>query len=327
MPAGTMVHASGRCQRPGEESPHHDQTSWRPSPPSRNDEGSRSNPPEIYGGLRSSWDYGPLGVELRRNIRTAWWRSMVQLRDEVVGLEAALLMSPKVWEASGHVAGFSDPLIECTNCHQRFREDHLEANPDGVITCPNCGGAEFTEPKQFNLMFQTHHGPGRRRSERRLPAARDRAGPVRGLLDRAAGEPQEAAVRDRADAASRSATRSRRATSSSARASSSRWRWSSSSSPAPTTSGSSTGAKQRMAWLLDLGALEGAVAVPSARPRRVGPLRARRHRRRVRVPVRLVRARRRAQPRRLRPAAAFGGQRRGPVLLRPGEGRALPPAT
>ena len=84
---------------------------------------------------------------------------MVQLRDEVVGLEAALLMSPKVWEASGHVAAFSDPLIECTNCHQRFREDHLEANPDGVITCPNCGGAEFTEPKQFNLMFQTHMGP------------------------------------------------------------------------------------------------------------------------------------------------------------------------
>ena len=114
---------------------------------------------EIYGGLRSSWDYGPLGVELRRNIRAAWWRSMVQLRDEVVGLEAALLMSPKVWEASGHVAGFSDPLIECTNCHQRFRDDHLEANPDGVITCPNCGGAEFTEPKQFNLMFQTHMGP------------------------------------------------------------------------------------------------------------------------------------------------------------------------
>ncbi len=114
---------------------------------------------EIYGGLRSSWDYGPLGVELRRNIRAAWWRSMVQLRDEVVGLEAALLMSPKVWEASGHVAGFSDPLIECTNCHQRFRDDHLEANPDGVITCPNCGGAEFTEPKQFNMMFQTHMGP------------------------------------------------------------------------------------------------------------------------------------------------------------------------
>jgi glycyl-tRNA synthetase len=114
---------------------------------------------EIYGGLRSSWDYGPLGVELRRNLRAAWWRSMVQLRDDVVGLEAAIIMSPRVWEASGHVAGFSDPLIECTNCHQRFREDHLTPNDDGILRCPNCGGAEFTEPKQFNLMMKTHLGP------------------------------------------------------------------------------------------------------------------------------------------------------------------------
>ena len=109
---------------------------------------------EIYGGLRSSWDYGPLGVELRRNIRDAWWRSMVQLRDDVVGLEAAVIMSPRVWEASGHVAGFSDPLIECTNCHRRYREDHLSER-----VCPNCGSTDFTEPKQFNLMFATHTGP------------------------------------------------------------------------------------------------------------------------------------------------------------------------
>ncbi len=109
---------------------------------------------EIYGGLRSSWDYGPLGVELRNNIRRAWWRSMVQLRDDVVGLEAAILMSPRVWEASGHVAGFSDPLVECLNCHQRFRQDQLE----GPV-CPNCGQKEFTEPKQFNLMFKTFMGP------------------------------------------------------------------------------------------------------------------------------------------------------------------------
>ncbi len=109
---------------------------------------------EIYGGLRSSWDYGPLGVELRRNLRDAWWRAMVQLRDDIVGLEAALLMSPRVWEASGHVAGFSDALIECMNCHHRYRADHLA---DGV--CPECGGTEFTKPKQFNLMFKTHMGP------------------------------------------------------------------------------------------------------------------------------------------------------------------------
>jgi glycyl-tRNA synthetase len=114
---------------------------------------------EIYGGVRSSWDYGPLGVELRRNIRRAWWRSMVQLRDDIVGLEAAIIMSPRVWEASGHVAGFSDPLVECLNCHQRFREDHLVQAEGGGAVCPNCGGAAFTEPKQFNLMFKTHMGP------------------------------------------------------------------------------------------------------------------------------------------------------------------------
>ena len=110
---------------------------------------------EIYGGLRSSWDYGPLGVELRRNIRNAWWRSMVQLRDEVVGLEAAIIMSPRVWEASGHVEGFHDPLVECESCHRRYREDHLEQPP----VCPNCGGTVFSEPKQFSLMFKTHMGP------------------------------------------------------------------------------------------------------------------------------------------------------------------------
>jgi glycyl-tRNA synthetase len=110
---------------------------------------------EIYGGLRSSWDYGPLGVELRRNVRAAWWRSMVQLRDDIVGLEAAIIMSPRVWEASGHVGGFSDPLVECLNCHQRFREDHLPTPPK----CPNCGADAFTEARQFNLMFETHMGP------------------------------------------------------------------------------------------------------------------------------------------------------------------------
>jgi glycyl-tRNA synthetase len=129
---------------------------------------------EIYGGIRASWDYGPLGVELRRNIRRAWWRSMVQLRDDVVGLEAAIIMSPRVWEASGHVAGFSDPLVECLNCHQRFRADHLpgfhapqsgheedESTVDMAQGphCPNCGNDRFTEPRNFNLMFKTHMGP------------------------------------------------------------------------------------------------------------------------------------------------------------------------
>jgi glycyl-tRNA synthetase len=84
---------------------------------------------------------------------------MVQLRDDVVGLEAAIIMSPRVWEASGHVAGFSDPLVECRSCHQRFRADHLEPNAAGVRTCPNCGQKDFTDAKNFNLMFQTHMGP------------------------------------------------------------------------------------------------------------------------------------------------------------------------
>jgi len=110
---------------------------------------------EISGGLRSSWDYGPLGVELRRNVRSAWWRSMVQLRDEIVGLEAAIIMSPRVWEASGHVSGFHDPLVECASCHRRYREDHLDEPP----VCPNCGGTVFGESKHFNLMFKTHMGP------------------------------------------------------------------------------------------------------------------------------------------------------------------------
>ena len=109
---------------------------------------------EIYGGLRSSWDYGPLGVELRRNIRNAWWRSMVQLRDDIVGIEAAIVTSPSVWKASGHLDTFTDPLVECLSCHQRFRQDHLEEG-----ACPNCGGKTFTEPRQFNLMLKTFLGP------------------------------------------------------------------------------------------------------------------------------------------------------------------------
>ncbi len=111
---------------------------------------------EIYGGLRSSWDYGPLGVEIKRNVRDAWWRSMVQERSDVVGLDAAVIMSPRVWEASGHVEVFTDPLVECLACHQRFREDHLEGDPR---LCPNCGNKAFTDPRNFNMMLKTHMGP------------------------------------------------------------------------------------------------------------------------------------------------------------------------
>ncbi len=114
---------------------------------------------EIYGGLRSSWDYGPLGTELKRNVREQWWRSVVQLRDDVVGLEAAVIMSPKVWEASGHLDVFTDPLVECLNCHQRYRSDDPALAGTSGMTCPNCGHTDFTQPRNFHLMFKTNMGP------------------------------------------------------------------------------------------------------------------------------------------------------------------------
>jgi glycyl-tRNA synthetase len=108
---------------------------------------------EIYGGFRSTYDYGPLGVNMLRNVRQAWWRSMVQLRDDVVGLDAAILGPPAVWAASGHLETFTDPLVDCLTCKERWRADKI----DGV--CPNCGSTEFTEPRAFNLMFKTQAGP------------------------------------------------------------------------------------------------------------------------------------------------------------------------
>ncbi|HUF69853.1 MAG TPA: glycine--tRNA ligase [Longimicrobiales bacterium] len=112
---------------------------------------------EIYGGTGSVWDYGPLGVELQRNVKEAWWRSMVLMRDDIEGLDASILMHPRVWEASGHVAGFADPLVECSNCNRRFRTD-----APGVASnqCPVCGSKDsFSEPRMFNLMFKTFMGP------------------------------------------------------------------------------------------------------------------------------------------------------------------------
>jgi glycyl-tRNA synthetase len=108
---------------------------------------------EIYGGLSSCWDYGPLGVELKKNIKAAWWQAMVQERDDTVGMDTSILMHPHIWAASGHLEGFSDPLVECKNCHLRWRVDDLEGN-----NCSSCGG-ELTEPRQFNLMFKTFMGP------------------------------------------------------------------------------------------------------------------------------------------------------------------------
>jgi glycyl-tRNA synthetase len=132
---------------------------------------------EIYGGTRSAWDYGPLGVELKENIKREWWRSMVQQRDDVVGLDSSVILPRQTWEASGHVATFSDPLTECQSCHKRFRSDHLQeeaaekqskkssepVDPDTIdlatLACPNCGtrGA-WTEPRQFNGLLKTYLG-------------------------------------------------------------------------------------------------------------------------------------------------------------------------
>ena len=108
---------------------------------------------EIYGGFRSTYDYGPLGVNMLRNVKAAWWREMVQMRLDVVGIDAAILGPPAVWAASGHLETFTDPLVDCRKCKERWREDKI----DGV--CPNCGSTEFTEARAFNLMFKTQAGP------------------------------------------------------------------------------------------------------------------------------------------------------------------------
>ena len=108
---------------------------------------------EIYGGLNGTWDYGPLGVELKRNIREAWWRDMVTLRDDVVGIETSILMHPDVWKASGHVANFTDLMVDCKTCKKRWRADTIASD-----RCPSCGNATLTEPRAFNLMFKTYVG-------------------------------------------------------------------------------------------------------------------------------------------------------------------------
>ena len=113
---------------------------------------------EIYGGLSSAWDYGPLGVELKKRIQNFWWKEMTQLNDNIVGIDAAIMMHPKVWEASGHVENFTDPLVDCKKCKQRFRADQIPKENLEKHICPECGG-ELTDPRQFNLMFKTHMGP------------------------------------------------------------------------------------------------------------------------------------------------------------------------
>ena len=127
---------------------------------------------EIYGGINGFWDYGPLGCELKRNVREAWWKSVVTRREDVVGLDASIIMHPRVWEASGHVGGFADPMVDCRTCRKRYKADNLceeqgkdliqngkaFALPEGIV-CPACGSKDLTEPRAFNLMFKTFVGP------------------------------------------------------------------------------------------------------------------------------------------------------------------------
>ena len=167
---------------------------------------------EIYGGINAVWDYGPLGVELKNNVKRAWWRSMVQVRDDIVGLDAGILMAPQVWVTSGHVAEFSDPLVECGTCHRRFRVDELpgaedlspaEAIDPGVIQrlglkCPVDQGP-LSPPRRFNLMLKTFLGPVEDEAADRLPPPGDGPGHLRQLQERPGLEPQEAALRHRPD--------------------------------------------------------------------------------------------------------------------------------
>ena len=167
---------------------------------------------EIYGGINAVWDYGPLGVELKNNVKRAWWRSMVQERDDIVGLDAGILMHPQVWVTSGHVGSFSDPLVECQTDHRRFRLDELPG-AEGLVGDGPAGpgdrrasGAQVPGGRRAAVAaapIQPHvqdvHGPGRGGRIGHLPAPRDRAGLVRELQERPAVEPQEAAVRDRPD--------------------------------------------------------------------------------------------------------------------------------
>ena len=117
---------------------------------------------EIYGGLRASWDYGPLGVELKNNVKRQWWKAVVQGRDDVVGLDSCVILAREVWETSGHVQAFVDPLVECTSCHKRYRADHLEEAAGKELkdlACPNCGNRDvWTEPKMFNGLLKTSLG-------------------------------------------------------------------------------------------------------------------------------------------------------------------------
>ena len=156
---------------------------------------------EIYGGLGSTYDYGHYGVLTKNNIRSLWFQAMVQERDDIVALDSAVILNPRVWEASGHVAGFSDPLVDCRTCKLRFRADRLEDAHCGKQPSKRPGehsDCDLTEARQFNLMFQTQVGAMEDASSTRVPPPGDRAGHLHQLQERAAARAPQAAVRHRA---------------------------------------------------------------------------------------------------------------------------------
>ena len=254
---------------------------------------------------------------------------MLQERDDIVALDSAILQHPKTWEASGHLAGFTDPMVDCRNCGQRFRADHLGelACPREAVQAPRRGPTcDLTEARDFNLMFETTMGPVKDSGATvylRPETAQGIFVNFKNVLHSRARSRRSASRRS----ASRFATRSRRATSSSARASSSRWRWSSSCRPTRRRSGTSTGSSALRLVRASSGIARRPPAAARARPRRAVALLVRHRRRRVPLPDRAgSRARGHRQPRRLRPHAAREVLRREARVLRPADQGALRPA-
>ncbi len=210
---------------------------------------------EIYGGVGSTYDYGHYGVLLKNNVKNEWWRAMLTERDDIVAIDSAIIQHPRVWEASGHVGGFSDPMVDCKTCGQRFREDHLETAQCGRKPSKRPGegpDCELTEAREFNLMFKTQVGPVAETGSEAYLRPETAQGifiNFKNVLPSRARSRRSGSRRS----ASPSATRSPPATSSSAPASSSRWRWSSSARPPRPSAGTSTGWTQRMRWYTDLG--------------------------------------------------------------------------
>jgi glycyl-tRNA synthetase len=194
---------------------------------------------EVYGGVGAVYDYGPLGVELKRNVREAWWAEMVHRRADIEGLDAGILMHPDVWVASGHVEGFTDPLIECRNCHRRYRADQVENEQ-----CPTCGvTGQFTDPRNFNLMFKTFMGPVEDSTSvvyLRPETAQGIYVNFRNVLD-SARQKVPFGIAQVGKAFRNEITPGNFTTSPSARASSSRWKCSSSSSRERTRTGTTCG--------------------------------------------------------------------------------------